>query len=181
MSASNKIQYELLTNMTKNEEKARGFLTNNVTLRAYRKHICEFCDWAKGLGMRRMHEIGLHGYTPVSLVQKYADELIVKGLKHTTVHTYLAPLCKGFGFGMEQINKPRRLAKDIVKNTKKHQNAAGERQMNDSRNARLVRFAEIVTVRGAALVRLTALSELPWEKSRCLKEEMCGAHYRKAV
>lgn len=156
MSASNKIQYELLTNMTKNEEKERGVLTNHVTLRAYKKHICEFSDWAKGLGMRRMHEIGMNGYTPASLVQKYADELVAKGLKPTTVHTYLAPICKGFGFGMEQISKPRRLAKDIVKNTKQHQNAAGEKQLNDPRNARLVRFAEIVTVRGSALVRLTA-------------------------
>ena len=155
MSASNKIQYELLSNMNKNEEKERGVLTNHVTLRAYKKHICEFSDWAKGLGIRRIHEIAQQGYTPVSLVQKYTDELVARGLKPTTVHTYVAPICKGFGIGMEQISKPRRLSKDIVKNTKQHQNAAGEKQMNDLRNARLVRFAEIVTVRGSALVRLT--------------------------
>ena len=156
MSASNKIQYELISNMAQNKEKERGILTNNVTLRAYKKHIREFCDWAKGLGIRRIHEIAQLGYTPVSLVQKYTDELVARGLKPTTVHTYVAPICKGFGIGMEQINKPRRLSKDIVKNTKQRQNAAGDKQMNDPRNARLVRFAEIVTVRGSALVRLTA-------------------------
>lgn len=103
-----------------------------------------------------MHDIEKMGYTPTTLIQKYADYLQEKDLKATSIHTYLAPVCKGLEVGMDQIRKPSRLSRDIVKNTKLHQNAPGAAQAADPRNARIVRFAEIVTVRPQAMVRLTA-------------------------
>lgn len=156
MSKSERLDAVMRRQVIQNSSKSSGKLTNNKTLKPYNRQIAKFCEWAKGLGIRRMHDIEKMGYTPTTLIQKYADYLQGKDLKATSIHTYLAPVCKGLGVGMEQISKPSRLSKDIVKNTKLRQNAAGAAQAADPRNARIVRFAEVVTVRPQAMVRLTA-------------------------
>lgn len=155
MSKSERLDAVMRRQVIQNGSKDNGRLTNNQTLKPYNRQIAKFCEWAKEMGIKRMHDIEKMGYTPATLIQKYADELIKQNLKATSIHTYLAPVCKGLGVGMEQISKPSRLSKDIVKNTKLHQNAAGAAQAADPRNARIVRFAEIVTVRPQAMVRLT--------------------------
>lgn len=155
MGRTEKLEAVMDREAKKNDSKPDGKLTNDVTTKPYKRYIHNFCDWAAGLGVKRMADIQKKGYSPVTLVQKYTDELVDRGLKPTSVHTYLAAVCKGLGIGMEQINKPPRLAKDIVKNTKLHQNKIGEKQMDDPKYARILRLAEIVTVRPQALVRLT--------------------------
>lgn len=156
MSQSQKLEFIMKRNVAINESKKDGKLTNDVTLKAYKRHIDRFCVWAKGLGIVREHHVLRNGYTPVTLIQRYADELNAQNLKATTVHTYLAPVCKGLGVSMSQIIKRPRLSRDIVKNAKQHQNAAGAKQMEDPANERLCRLAEIVGVRPQALVKLTA-------------------------
>lgn len=156
MGRSEKLEVVMRRQVMQNDSKADGKLTNNATLKPYKRHIQRFCDWAAELGIKRVADIQKQGYTPVTLAQKYTDELVRKGLKATSVHTYLAPVCKGLDFGMEQIKKPSRLSKDIVKNTKLQQNKAGQKQTDDPRYARILRLAEIVTVRPQAMVRLTA-------------------------
>lgn len=157
MSRSHRLDILMRENVMKNEEKVNGRLSNEQTIKPYRRNIDKFCDWAeKECGIRRERDVTKKGYSYTSLIQKYADYLVAQGLKPTSVHTYLAPVCKGLGVGMEQISKPSRLSKDIVKNTKRHQNAAGARQAADPRNARIVRFAEVVTVRPRAMARLIA-------------------------
>ncbi len=155
MSQSQKLNFIMKQNVVVHESKKGGKLTNDVTLKAYKRHIDRFCVWAKGLGITREHHIRQYGYTPITLIQKYADDLNSQDLKATTVHTYLAPVCKGLGVSMAQIIKRPRLSKDIVKNTKQHQNTAGAKQMEDPANERLCRLAEIVSVRPQALVKLT--------------------------
>ena len=156
MGRSEKLRAVMNREAMQNDSKADGKLTNDVTTKPYKRHIENFCEWAAGLGIKRTADIQTQGFTPATLIQKYTDELVKKGLKPTSVHTYLAPVCKGLGIGMEQINKPQRLSKDIVKNTKLQQNKAGQKQTDDPRYARILRLAEIVTVRPQALVRLTA-------------------------
>jgi site-specific recombinase XerD len=108
-------------NVMKNETKVNGRLSNEQTIKPYRRNIDKFCDWAeKECGIRRERDVAKKGYSYTSLIQKYADHLVAQGLKPTSVHTYLAPVCKGLGVGMEQITKLSRLSKDIVKNTKVH-------------------------------------------------------------
>lgn len=156
MGRSEKLEVVMRHQVMQNDGKADGKLTNDTTLKPYKRYIHNFCDWAAELGIKRVADIQKQGYTPVTLAQKYTDELVGKGLKATSVHTYLAPVCKGLGFGMEQIKKPSRLSKDIAKNTKLQQNKAGQKQTDDPRYARILRLAEIVTVRPQAMVRLTA-------------------------
>ena len=155
MAKSEKIIAVMNRNATESGEKSEGKLTNNKTIGPYKHHIGVFADWAANLGIKRMADIGRNGYTEQTLIQKYANYLVAQKYKATTIHTYLAPVCKGLGVGMEQINKPQRLSENIVKNTKIKQNAAGERQISDPKYARILRFAEIVTVRPRAMVRLT--------------------------
>ena len=156
MAKSEKIIAVMNRNAAENPEKSEGKLTNNKTIGPYRHHIGAFADWAATLGIKRMADIGRNGYTEQTLIQKYADYLVAQKYKATTIHTYLAPVCKGLGVGMSEISKPQRLSENIVKNTKLKQNKSGEKQMNDPKYARILRLAEIVTVRPQALVRLTA-------------------------
>ena len=118
MGRSEKLEVVMRREVIQNDSKADGKLTNDATLKPYKRYIHNFCAWAADLGIKRTADIEKQGYTPVTLVQKYTDKLVSKGLKATSVHTYLAPVCKGLGVGMEQIKKPQRLSKDIVKNTK---------------------------------------------------------------
>lgn len=156
MSKSERLDAVMKRNAARSTEKEVAKLTNDVTIKPYRRNIDRFCKWAKELGITRYHHINEFGYTPTTLIQKYADHLASTGLKATSIHTYLAPVCKGLRICMSEIAKPSRMAKDIVKNTKLHQNAAGAKQMKDPANARLCQLAEIVPVRPQAMVKLTS-------------------------
>ena len=158
MSRSERLNAVMKRNAARSTEKEVAKLTNDVTIKPYRRNIERFCNWAKEFGITRYHHINEFGYTPTTLIQKYADYLVSTGLKATSVHTYLAPVCKGLGICMSEIKKPARLSKDIVKNTKLHQNAAGARQLNDPANARLCKLAEFVPVRPQAMVKLAAVN-----------------------
>ena len=155
MSKSERLDILMRRAIMENSSKLNGRLSNSQTIQQYRKGVDKFCAWAKDLGITREHQIRKQGYTPESFLQKYADSLAGKGLAATTIHTYLAPACKGLRVSMECIDKPSRLSKDIKKNTKLSQNSAGERQAAAPENARLVRLAQIVGIRPRALVRLT--------------------------
>lgn len=158
MSRSERLNAVMKRAVARSDEKEVGKLTNDVTIKPYRRNIERFCKWAKEFGITRYHHINEIGYTPTILIQKYADHLVSTGLKATSVHTYLAPVCKGLGVCMSEIEKPARLSKDIVKNTKLHQNAAGAKQLNDPANARLCKLAEFVPVRSQAMVKLAAVN-----------------------
>lgn len=156
MSMSERLNAVMKRNAARSTEKEVAKLTNDVTIKPYRRNIERFCNWAKELGISRYHHISEFGYTPTTLIQKYANHLASTGLKATSIHTYLAPVCKGLKVCMSEIAKPSRMAKDIVKNTKLHQNKAGAKQLADPVNARLCQLAEIVPVRPQAMVKLTS-------------------------
>lgn len=156
MSKSEKLDAIMKREAVVNYSKMTNTLTNDVTLKAYRNHIDKFCDFAKELGISRYHHIEMKGYSNVSLVQKYCDKLVAQGLAPTSVHTYLAPVCKGLLVGMEQINKPGRHSADIKKNTKLRENRRSEAAAAVDKNSRIIKAAELTGLRKHALVRLTA-------------------------
>lgn len=168
MSKSERLDVVMKRAAIEAPNKAAGKLTNSETIKPYKYHIEKFCEWAQTLGIKREHQIEALGYSRECLIQKYTDELIASGKKATTVHNYIAPVCKGLGVSMAEINKPARMSADIVKNTKLAQNRAGARQENDPANARIVRFAEVVTVRPQAMVRLTIDNLVTDENGDCL-------------
>lgn len=137
MPRSERLDVVMLRLAPLNADKEGGRLTDRDTLKAYKKHILRFSDWVKELGIKREHDVEKNGYTNVTLIQKYADELVASGLRPTSVHTYLAPVCKGLGIGMHEIRKPSRNSADIIKNALRHQNSVGARQLKDPRFARI--------------------------------------------
>lgn len=156
MSKSEKIEVVMKREIIKAPDKDTGVLTNAETLKPYRRTVEKFCQWLfEEKGITRIHQIPESGRTIRELIQEYTDELVSKGLKPTSVHTYIAPICKGVGICMSEIRKPPRLSEDIVKNTKLHQNKAGAKQEAAPENQRIVRFAECVGIRPVAMSKLT--------------------------
>lgn len=156
MPRSERLDAAMLRLAPLNTDKEGGRLTDRGTLRSYKTNILKFYEWAKELGIKRVHDIEKNGYTNVTLIQKYTDELVASGLRPTSVHTYIAPVCKGLGVGMHEIRKPSRNSADIVKNALQHQNPVGARQLKDPRFAKIRRLGELTGVRGSELLRIHA-------------------------
>lgn len=156
MSKSPRIDIAMKREAIRSNEKAAGVLTNDQTLQPYRRHIDKFCDWLKAEhSITRLHQIEQKGFTARELIQEYTDGLVANGLRPTTVHTYIAPVCKGMRVGMQEIRKPSRFSADIVRNTKAAPAARGAAAYAAENNERVVRFCEVVGIRPTALSKLT--------------------------
>lgn len=169
MSKSERLDVVMLRNLPNNSTKVNGKLTNETTLSQYKNNMYDFTDWAADeFNIIREHHIFEAGFTPLSLAQRYADELIAQGKSPSTIHTYLAPVAKGLDIGMGELNLPKRDARSIKKNTKLHQNAVGAAQENKLQYARTVNLMKIVCVRPEAFCRLNI---------SCLKQDAYGEWY----
>ena len=148
---SNSLQHELIKNVLPQIE-------NNRTGTAYKKHIKNFAAWAKENGYRRPEQI------TKDVIQDYEKHLedSPKQYSAATIHTYLAPVCKAAGVGMEEIRKPKRTAGRITRGrdcdatgAKIEKNQQGRRQEHLPKFARLTQMQKAVGVRRAELGKLT--------------------------
>lgn len=167
MPRSERLDAAMLRLAPLNADKEGGRLTDRGTLQSYKTDILKFYDWAKALGIKRVHDIEKNGYTNVTLIQKYTDELVASGLRPTSVHTYIAPVCKGLGVGMHEIRKPSRNSADIKKNALQNKNPVGAHQLEDPRFSRIRLLGELTGVRRRELIRLNA---------NCLVVDKFGDH-----
>lgn len=153
MSKSERIDVVLKREVRYSASKRNGVLTNALTLKNYDTWIKYFCDWCRQkYGIKRMHQIAQLGHSPQSLIQEYEAYLYDHGKKPDTIHTYLAPICKGFGIGMSEIQKPTRAHPDRLKGV----TSTGKTVICRSpRDVELARLADIVTVRKTAFSKLT--------------------------
>lgn len=141
--------------------KKAGELTDYDTRGQYSTNIDKFCAWLQGThNVKREQQLDRLcnelGITRRDIVQQYADHMIDSGrLKATSIHTYLAPVCKGLGVKMKDIDKPIRKSADIVKNTVRSTNERGQKEQLQERLQPMLELASIVPVRPQALVRLT--------------------------
>lgn len=142
-------------------DKKEGKLTDYDTLRAYSRNIDKFCDWLQEkYGVKREQQLDRicneRDLRRQDIIQQYADEMVDAGrLKATSLHTYLAPVCKGLSVKMKDIDKPIRKSADIVKNTIRSTNERGQKEQLQERLQPMLELASIVPVRPQALVRLT--------------------------
>lgn len=168
--ANDKIMREVMKEKAlRNRSKVNRKLTNRETTQKYKKAIDDFCDWSDiELGIVRVQHILEAGFTKVQLIQEYSYYLQANYSSPDTIHNYLAPVCKGLGVGMEEIDHPRRDAGKIKRNTKLHQNAAAERQENSDKYSHFADFALRVGVRESAFLRLNI---------NCLKLDENGDWY----
>ena len=69
MSRSERLNAVMKCAVARSDEKEVGKLTNDVTIKPYRRNIERFCNWAKEFGITRYHHINEFGYTPTTLIQ----------------------------------------------------------------------------------------------------------------
>ena len=117
------------------------------TEKQYRNHAIKFANWCKEqYGCRMLEECSAH-------VQDYADFLVAQGKSPSTIHTYLAGICRICGVPLADIQKPIRV---VAENTRSRGMKAVDSRTDSSREAspRLYDFARIVGIRRAEYLHL---------------------------
>lgn len=140
--------------MTKNalSEKSRDpahAITDRDTKKTYKTSIKRFCAWTKEQNYTREEVLD----NPQSYLQQYADNLKARGLSPATIHTYIAPCCKGLNIPMQHIDKPERAVGAITR-SRGGKNPRGRKDAEKSEYARLVAFQSAVGLRRAELAHL---------------------------
>lgn len=140
--------------MTRNalSEKSRDpahAISDRDTKKTYKTSIKRFCTWTKEQNYTREEVLD----NPQPYLQKYADNLKARGLSAATIHTYIAPCCKGLNIPMQHISKPDRAIRDITR-SRGGKNPRGRKDAEKPEYARLVAFQEAVGLRRAELEKL---------------------------
>ena len=118
------------------------------TEKQYRNHAIKFANWCKEqYGCRMLDECSTH-------VQDYADFLVAQGKSPSTIHTYLAGICRICGIPLADIQKPIRV---IAENTRSRGMKAVDERKDAGREAspRLYDFTAIVGIRRNEYLHLT--------------------------
>lgn len=140
--------------MTKNalSEKSRDpshAISDRDTKRTYKAAIKRFCNWTKENRYTRENVLD----NPQPYLQQYADNLKARGLSAATIHTYIAPCCKGLNTPMQHISKPDRAVRAITR-SRGGKNSRGRKDAEKPEYARLVAFQSAVGLRRAELAHL---------------------------
>ena len=140
--------------MTRNalSEKSRDpahAISDRDTKKTYKTSIKRFCTWTKEQNYTREDVLD----NPQSYLQQYADNLKARGLSAATIHTYIAPCCKGLNIPLQHISKPDRAIRDITR-SRGGKNPRGRKDAEKPEYARLVAFQEAVGLRRAELEKL---------------------------
>lgn len=142
MARQQSVQYEM-------KKSALEGITDRDTQKIYKKCIDRFKNY--------MHDIGLNTSEVradrVAAVQSFERHLESEGKSPHTIHTYLAPVCKGLGVNMREIDKPERTARSITKG-RVEANTQGRREAVLEKNDRLVSFQKAVGIRRSELADL---------------------------
>lgn len=115
--------------------------------RQYKNHAIKFGLWCKGKYKCR------HFDDCKSHIQDYADYLTKEGYSASTIHTYLAAVCRVWGVDMGTVQKPER---HISQNTRSRGKKAVDKRKDAQREAspRLYDFAAKVGLRRREYLRL---------------------------
>lgn len=116
-------------------------ITDRDTRRAYKTSIKRFCSWTKENGFTREDVLD----NPQTYLQKYADNLVARGLSPSSVHTYVSAPCKGLKVPMQHISKPDRAIGTITR-SRGGKNPRGRKDAEKPEYARLVAFQEAVEI-----------------------------------
>ena len=101
----------LMTNANR-ERDGKPLQNSYQSQKNYRDWLHKAADYYKTIGIRRAEEID------ADKIQQYANHLQAQGYSASTIHSYLAPLCKARGVAMDAISKPVRKAADYTKGGK---------------------------------------------------------------
>lgn len=124
-------------------------ITDRDTKKTYKTSIKRFCTWTKEQNYTREEVLS----NPQPYLQKYADNLKARGLSAATIHTYIAPCCKGLNTPMQHISKPERAIGAITR-SRGGKNPRGRKDAEKPEYARLVAFQSAIGLRRAELAHL---------------------------
>lgn len=145
MGRSNSIQFDLL-------QVALPQTANNNTAKIYKREIKKFGAWAREQGLKSVQAI--HSAGSVAVLQQYEQFLELQTGSPASIHTRLAPLCKGLGVSMADIDKPKRDAGSLSRSRNAENNSQGKKEALSPKYARLVAFQSATGIRRAELARL---------------------------
>ena len=146
-----------------------------TTGKNYRTWLHYAAEYFKADGIRRLSEIGEQE------IQRYADMLQTRGYAASTIHSYLAPVCKVTDVPMDRINIPVRCAADYKKGGK---SASCDGGAPGRLNAMLgFRRAELCRLHGNDLVRRNGEVYIRLDRGKGGKAQLQKVlpYYRQAV
>lgn len=145
MGRSNSIQYDIL-------QAALPQTANNNTAKVYKRAAKDFGAWAREQGYKNIQDIRDAG--PVAVIQAYEQDLELQTCSPASIHTKLAPICKGLGVSMTDIDKPKRGAGSLSRSRNAENNGQGKKEALNPKYARLVALQSATGIRRAELARL---------------------------
>ena len=108
------------------KESLKG-ITDNHSVKTYNFGTKKFTKWAETQGVKHVEDLKTEE-DRIAFVQRYQKYLDNIGYAPSTVHTYLAPVCKGLGFSMAKIQKKRRTAGYLKRSRDPLANPQGKRE-----------------------------------------------------
>ena len=145
--AYNKAKYLKSPGKDKSGNPAEAVRITKKSERQYKDHAIKFGLWCKeNYKCRHFDDCKPH-------IQDYADFLIEKGYSASTIHTYLAAVCRVWNVAMDTIQKPVR---HVAQNTRSRGTKASDSRKDAQREAspRLYDFASRVGLRRLEYHRL---------------------------
>lgn len=139
------------------EESAKGKHATGQRWRGYMNHAVHFGEWCKTTyGCRHFDDCRAY-------VQSYADWLAQQGKSASTIHAYLAGVCRGYEVSLADISKPKR---NVSENTRSRglKNVDSRQDATRGVAPRLYDFAAVVGIRRAEYARLRG-SDLIYDES----------------
>lgn len=139
------IQYTMIQNALKG-------IDGNKEKNRYKSRCKDFSSWLKS-------EYGINKPSVATanaqdLIQKYERKLEASGYTPSTIHTYLAPICKGLGVNMKDIQKPKRTSDSIVRGRRSDTNPQGKREIELEKYRPLVDVQRVTGLRRSELAKI---------------------------
>jgi hypothetical protein len=128
-------------------------ITSHKTVASYKQSIDAFASWEKETYGKdfdhKSYKINREH------IQAYANDLAAKGTSPSSIHTKLAPVCKGVKIPMEHIDKPKRSAGTLTRDRNIDANKQGKRELESPKFEKSVSLARATGLRRSELAHLT--------------------------
>ena len=140
--ARESIQYKLCREALRDVNTDRTVVT-------YKRSIKQYAAWEK-------KNPSVRALDPAERVQRWERSLESAGASPATIHTKLAPVCKGFGISMSEIDHPRRTSDKITRGRRASANERGRAEVERERFSDSVTLSRASGLRRAELGRVSA-------------------------
>lgn len=135
------------------KESLKG-ITENQSVRTYKRGCEKFVDWMEDTKKIKYFE-DIPEDKMIEFIQEYEKWMENECYSASTIHTYLAPICKTMGVNMNKIKKPKRSAGRLKRSRDKTANLQGKAELGKDEYQRLINTQKAVGIRRNELRKLT--------------------------